>query len=141
MARDPKQLFVMNSCTRQDIAADLSSIAECAEYTHPSGQNTVLPDDDRLTDEICQAFADAIGYLDPSYSEEAIEEGEHNAAIAALESMGFVHVEEEYDESVDLLREISELEHELTLKRARLMQIDELNASEEISSSEPTKLD
>lgn len=129
MSRDPNQLFVINAISRNGIAEELSSIISMMQMTHHAGKIELLPDDDDLTDEICQAYASAIGNIDPSDSEEFVSDQEHKAMLEALESMGWVELPKEDDdvaERLALLAEIADFERQLTLKRARLQQIENI---------------
>lgn len=59
------QVFVVETTTRAQIARCLNEFLDAAGWTAlPPGP--LEPDDARLTDEICQAFCDALSQLDPS---------------------------------------------------------------------------
>jgi len=124
MKKDPNQVFVINAVTRRDIVGDLQSIIEYTCFKHPTGPQDISEDDDRLTDAICQDYANALSDIDESYDEETAEEIRNKAIVTALEAMGFVQ-EEFDDEREQLLAEIRATEHSLVLKRARLMQLEE----------------
>lgn len=57
---DPKQSFVVQSMTREDIANTINDILSGGIDDHPSleGVKEFTADDPRLTDEVCQRFAD-----------------------------------------------------------------------------------
>lgn len=127
MSRDPNQVFVIAALTREGIMESLQYVLECSEgdLKHPTGPQDLLKDDDRLTDEICQEYARALGDIDPLDSEETVSEAEHNAAIFALKAMGYV--EEELTpaekERKEILEWFSAYEKQLVKHRARLQEL------------------
>jgi len=128
MSRDPNQVFVIAALTREGIMESLQYVLEYSEgdLKHPTGPQDLLKDDDRLTDEICQEYARALGDIDPLDSEETVLEAEHNAAIFALKAMGYV--EEELTpaekERIEILEWFSAYEKQLVKHRARLQELD-----------------
>jgi hypothetical protein len=68
MPRNPQQLFVTNTVTRQQIAEDLNDQllggVEFHIYDDAYVVETLQPDDDRLTDEVCQQVANWLGEHD-----------------------------------------------------------------------------
>ena len=121
MPLDPKQLFVVNAICRAGIASELSGTRECCGYKHPIGPQEIAEDDDRLTDEICQAYADAIGEIDYSDSEEFTSDVEQNAICEALEAMGYIQCDSDDDELRRILQdEIKAYETILATKREAL---------------------
>lgn len=127
MARNPNQIFIVSSFSRKQIAAEARNILEYGDYKHPFTQE-VADDDDRLTDEICQQYVDAISDIDEAeWSEEAVLEAQDLAAVVVLESMGYVYQDEKEDQEaarIAILKEISETERLLAEQRARLAQLD-----------------
>jgi len=81
--RDSKQLFTTNAVTREGIAEELNLTLECCEL-----EERIAPDDDRLTDEICQQYADAIGGIDELDVEENVTEAEASICERILKAMG-----------------------------------------------------
>lgn len=69
MPLDKDKAFVTNSTTRAQIANALNNHLEDHEH---SGVRPFMADDDRLTDEICQRHATAIGEIAPSLSEDGL---------------------------------------------------------------------
>ena len=135
MNLDPDQVFVINAITRSGIAEDLQDIRTACNYKHPTGQQTIALDDERLTDELCQDYADALGQIDFYYSEESAEEASHNAACILLEAMGYVQEYSDDDQEREALRdEISRDEIVLAMKRARLQHLDELSESDHLQT-------
>lgn len=134
MTRDPDQLFVMNAVTRKQIRNEVEEIRECCGFKHPIDPQTVAENDYRLTDEICQAYADALGNIDVSYDEDSAEQASHNAVCVVLEAMGYVAEDDEYDEREPLLVEIQIAENHLAMKRARLAQLDRLNEPDHLQT-------
>lgn len=121
MPLNPKQLFVISAISRAGVAQDLSGTQEYCGYKHPVGPQEIAEDDDRLTDEICQAYADAISEIDYSDSEEFVAQVEQNAICEALEAMGYVQCESSDDELRRALQdEIRAYETMLATKRAVL---------------------
>jgi hypothetical protein len=55
MALDSNDRFIVATVTRGGIAEELNDHLERPEFR---------PDDDRLTDEVCRAYAEALGELD-----------------------------------------------------------------------------
>ena len=71
MSLDPTQLFVVNAISRGGFADDLNEL-----FTNTAPEPEFAQDDDRLTDAICQKYADALGDMDednPSYDEKHAE--------------------------------------------------------------------
>ena len=130
MVRDPEQLFVMNAITRKWIAENLQDCRKFCGYKHPIGPQEIAEDDDRLTDEICEAFAKAVGEIDQDFNEETQDDLERTIITNTLEAMGYVAEEEDEEEAyrAALIREVSVLESELARKRAML---DKMKASNE----------
>ncbi len=59
MSLDPKKLFVVSAVTREGIAADLNDYLQNCE-----DERRVTDDDDRLTDEVCQYYADLVSEIE-----------------------------------------------------------------------------
>ncbi len=57
--RDPKQRFIVNTVTREQIAESLNNYLE-----DPKSPNRLANNDDRLTNELCQEYANRLGDLD-----------------------------------------------------------------------------
>ena len=87
--RDPKQLFVINAVTREGIAEDLNDTLD--GYAN---EERFTPNDDRLTDEICAAYAAALGNIDEDMPRAAQEDAACNAAEAAIEATGITLVDD-----------------------------------------------
>ena len=137
MTRDPNQLFVMNAVTRKQIRDEVEEVRGCCGYKHPIDPQEVAENDYRLTDEICQAYADALGNIDISQSEDSAEEESHNAVCIVLEAMGYVcedDVDDEDDERKALLEEILQTENALAQRRARLQQLDRLSGPDNLQT-------
>jgi len=136
MSLDPAQMFVMNAIPRNLIAENLENVRMYCGFHHPTGPQEIAGDDDRLTDEICQKYADAIGSIDSSYSEDGADECEHTAICTALEAIGYVQEDDEDgdDERTVLLREIYEAEQLLALKRARVQQLDNMSEPDHLQT-------
>lgn len=64
MSRDPNQVFVVRSFTRAEIAKELNDLIDCEGLKIEPFKE----DDGRLTDEVCESFANA--------TEEAISEAD-----------------------------------------------------------------
>lgn len=121
MPLNPFKLFVVNALTRRDIALAFSEIRECCGYEHPVGPQEIAEDDDRLTDAICQEYADALGEIDYSDSEEFTSQTEQNAVCDGLEAMGYIQCESSDDEvRQSLLNEIQSYESLIEAKRQQL---------------------
>jgi hypothetical protein len=57
---DPNQVFVVYSCTREDIAGDLNEAIKNDEKEDIRNIPLFTPDDPRLTDEFCQGIVDGL---------------------------------------------------------------------------------
>lgn len=58
---DPKKLFVVNAITREEIANDLNNYLDC---NGAITSDRLQPDDDRLTDAICEAYSKDLGNIE-----------------------------------------------------------------------------
>jgi len=138
MNLDPDQVFVINAITRSGIAEDLQDIRTACNYKHPTGQQTIALDDERLTDELCQDYADALGQIDFYYSEESAEEASHNATCILLEAMGYVDEDDELSatdiERQEILEWIEACEEQLVKYRAQLRRLDEVNEPDHLQT-------
>lgn len=98
MAFNPQQLFIIQSVRRQDITSIVRDSLDWIRYKHPSGDQTIAIGDSRLTDEVCQKYADMIGEIDyVSDSCEFRSDQENQALRYVLEQLGFVECEENLD--------------------------------------------
>lgn len=75
---DPNQRFVARSYTRKHIANSLNAAIEVAKSDVPH----FAPDDPRLTDEVCRAFAESTW---EAMDLDAVAEAEHEAWVAFLD--------------------------------------------------------
>lgn len=73
---DPKAKFTVYSVTREEIAEELNDFYN----GYDEGENVLAPDDDRLTDEVCQAFANKLAEIDAS----ELTQSQHDEADAEL---------------------------------------------------------
>lgn len=64
---NPKQRFVIQHITREEIANNLNSMLPTA---------MIAVDDERLTDEVCQCYADGLSEIDDFGGEEFVVEQE-----------------------------------------------------------------
>lgn len=119
MTRDPNQLFVINAIKLSDIVENCNDGIENGGWEHPDGNNSLTVDDERLTDKLCQEFADSLA---GSFEDEDQEiENEVNAVNNLLEAMGFIYQEDPADELANVLQtQIEQLENELAAKKAML---------------------
>lgn len=88
---DPKAKFIISHLTREDIAENLNEY-----YVDCTGKEAVLtPDDDRLTDELCQGITDKLAEIDADcadagkYRDDRINEAEGQLWYDTLAKMGF----------------------------------------------------
>ena len=80
---DPKQLFVVSAITRESIAEDLNVILEVSDV-----DDRLLPDDDRLTDEVCREYAKELGEIDLDLPQFAQDEEEVLLCERVIKSIG-----------------------------------------------------
>ena len=121
MSRDPKQIFVCNSVTREEISYECKNFVESCGWSCVDGRDVAI-DDERLTDELCQQYANAIG--EQCDSEDLQSENDENAVHLLLEAMGYRQPDDDFDEKAELVADIQRTEEELKQKRARLMRIE-----------------
>lgn len=90
MSSDPKKLFVINAIDRKGVAEELN------DYLEDHGQKRVVADDDdRLTDEICQRYADSLASIDEDESEDVRDEIAASFCYDILDSLGLIEEEDE----------------------------------------------
>lgn len=122
MSLNPQQLFIIQSISRQDIAETLSDSLDWIGYVHKDGDLTFLDICERLTDEICQKYADMLSEID--YIGDSVEytsDQEHDAIRYVLEQLGYVEKETEQVDEIELLyHDILATERVLNEKRNRL---------------------
>lgn len=76
---DPTARFIVSVITRADIAERLNDFLV----------DEIRADDDRLTDELCQNFAEQLQVIDTDYTtDEARDEAEANLCCNTLLAMG-----------------------------------------------------
>jgi hypothetical protein len=80
MPTNPEQVFVVQSVTRSEIADTINGVIQNEGWKIPE----FTPDDDRLTDEVCQSIADGT-----------------NEAICEVDDV----VDKEYEHHVEVVRE------------------------------------
>ena len=114
------QLFVINAIKRSDIAGDVNGYLEAGEITAPTGPLLLAEDDERLTDELCQGYADALSDIDGDNEDEVTE----NAALWLLEELGYTSVEQVVDEAATLREVIEQASEDLRAMRARLAELE-----------------
>jgi hypothetical protein len=110
------QLFVINAIKRSDIASDVNDYLEAGEFTTDTGPLLLAADDERLTDELCQGYADALSDIDGDNEDEVSE----NVAMWLLEELGYTSVEQVVDEAATLRDAIERASEDLRAMRARL---------------------
>lgn len=110
------QLFVINAIKRCDIAGDVNGYLEAGEFTTDTGPLLLAEDDERLTDKLCQGYADALSDIDGDNEDEVTE----NAAMWLLEELGYTSVEMVVDEAATLRDAIEKVDEDLRAMRARL---------------------
>ena len=114
------QLFVINAIKRSDIAGDVNGYLEAGEFTAPTGPLLLAADDERLTDTLCQGYADALSDIDGDNEDEVTE----NAAMWLLEELGYTSVEQVVDEAATLREVIEQASEDLRAMRARLAELE-----------------
>lgn len=83
---DPKKLFVVSAVSREGIAEALN---EYLDDNEALTDDRLQFDDDRLTDEICEAYATGLGEIDLQDSTEAmVEEAECDLFDRVLRMVG-----------------------------------------------------
>lgn len=87
---DPKQVFVIMSTTREDIARDVNELIENEGWDVPE----LAPDDPRLDDEFCQDFANMTNEAHCDVDEVVDREYQHQRAVVA----GHFDIEMDEDE-------------------------------------------
>ncbi len=97
---DPEALFVVSTIKRSTIAFCLNAELEAQgllDCRKPTVVSKIADDDERLTDEICTAYAIKLGDLDDDWSEE--EKLEYTSALdqETLRTLGFVLPDPELD--------------------------------------------
>jgi len=80
---DPEQKFVVSFFTRKDLAADLNNELEIRGC-----KREIADDDDRLTDVLCQNYAEVIGNLNDDMPEELVEDNIATISLEILAAMG-----------------------------------------------------
>lgn len=75
---DPNQEFVVMRITREDVAGTLNDLIESGIIDEPE----FADDDPRLTDEVCEAFANGQNSAICDTDEVVDREGEYNTGIA-----------------------------------------------------------
>lgn len=120
-----EQLFTITAISRGSIANTVSDSLDWIGYVHKDGDLTFLDICERLTDEICQKYADMlseIDYIDDS--EEYTSNQEQDAIRYVLEQLGYVEEETEPVDKIELLcNEILSIELILNEKRTSLEQL------------------
>jgi hypothetical protein len=96
------KLFTTNAISRKNIADDLN------EYLEENGVGDdgkrYLEDDDRLTDEVCAAYAAAIGNLDEDLPESLLEEEYASIKYTTLTSLGCIPKDEPEEQAAQMRR-------------------------------------
>jgi len=86
MSRDPEQRFIVEWTTRKDIAEALNDYLDTTTGSPPE---RLEPDDDRLTDEVCEAYGKAMGHVNIFYDEPDTADAERcEANDEALKACG-----------------------------------------------------
>jgi len=114
------QLFVINAIKRCDIASDVNVYLEAGEFTTDTGPLLLVEDDERLTDKLCQGYADALSDICGDNEDEVTE----NAAFWLLEELGYRSVEVVVDEAATLRDAIEQADEDLRAMRARLTELE-----------------
>lgn len=78
---DPKKLFTVMTVDRETIAESLNSAIEVTGSEVPE----FAPDDPRLTDEVCQNFADSLYDAYCEVADDEMNEADHQMYIDALD--------------------------------------------------------
>lgn len=135
MSRNPKQIFIIDSFTREDLAERLEDHLEFLATlledprTHPTIKEIAV-DDERLTDEICQDYADAIKEIYNSDDSEEFRSNAWNSALdQVLDQLGYVKDEKSYVESqiLEVKSRIQYNERCATEARAELAALEKLS--------------
>jgi len=93
MGREQNQEFKIKTITRASIATEINNHIDIAQFT---GQNELTPDDDRLTDELCQNYADFLRHsFEITNDEDDQALAEHEYLSGLLIELGFTHPDDE----------------------------------------------
>ncbi len=73
---NPEQLFIVSTVSRQDLCDEINHCLDEGDYLEP-----MPPEDDRLTDELCQKYADGLHKISINHAYDRCERAQDEAQL------------------------------------------------------------